>query len=637
MTTTRRRFLMGAGACALTALLPPEISFAQRTYGEAPMLAARVDAGDLPPVNQRLPRNPLLIQPVERPGVYGGTWRMGLKRVKDTGLFARTISYDDLVAWDPAWTHVVPNVAERFAVNADATEFTFYLREGLRWSDGEPFTAADILFYFEIAPLYEFGVEVLPGWLMPGDEPASIDSPDSYTVTLRFAAPYGLFLQHLAHPSRKLAHVPRHALEKLHRDYNPQAEADALAMGFESWEIYFGAMSKPHNNPAIPTLDPWLLTDAYVRQEWDAPINELVAVRNPYYWKIDTEFQQLPYIDTVHFTVDDEAQVFIDLALAGKIDMQERHISPPDLRPQYEAHPDLELYLKTPTIQNAMVLDLNLTHPDPVRRALFQQKDFRIGLSHAINRQAIIDAAFGGVGQLYQSAPRPESPFYNEQLATQYTAYDPALAAEHLERAGLSERDADGWRLGPDGAPLTLTIELADLFDKNWPVAAEMVKADWQAAGIQVRIEVKDWEQLDESRNNSTHDVVVWTGAGGLDVILTPDAYVPVGSESGYAMRWVWWYRAHPIFEGEEPPPVVRDQQALYGELLATPDVETQNDLMQRIIAIAAEQFYSMGIALAGDGYGVHRTDFHNVPRVMPDAWVYPSPAPTHPCQYFIE
>ena len=116
-------------------------------YKESPLLADLVKAGKLPPVEQRLPANPLVVKPVDKVGKYGGTWRTALRGGQDDAWTTRIIGYDYLVRWDREWTTVIPYVAESWTSTPDATEYTFKLRKGMKWSDGKPFTADDIVFW----------------------------------------------------------------------------------------------------------------------------------------------------------------------------------------------------------------------------------------------------------------------------------------------------------------------------------------------------------------------------------------------------------------------------------------------------------------------------------------------------------
>lgn len=605
----------------------------QAPYVEAPELAERVSVGNLPPIAERLPRNPLLVEPVERVGTYGGTWRMGALSVRDTGLFVRTITYENLVSWDPEWTTVIPNVAQSVEVNEDSTTFTFNLREGMRWSDGEPFTSDDVRFYHACTLHPGLHPNGPPAWLTVGGDPWMLEVESETRFTIRFSAPYGLFLQRLATTAgQNLTGYPEHYLRNLLSEVTPDADQIAKALGFDNWQHRFNHSARPWFNPELPTLHAWLFNEAYGTPD----LETLTTRRNPYYWKIDTEYHQLPYIDSVVFRLASSGDDLIDAAICGEIDMQIRHIDLPALRDRYADTPaDYRFLTTTPSEMNEMVLQLNLCHPDVAKRELFNMIEFRIALSHAIGRLRIIEEVFPSASAPYQASPRPESRFYNERLATQYTEYAPDSANAALDRIGLTGRDAEGFRTLPDGTPLEIVIEVADVFNRNWPRAVELIVQDWAKVGVRARLLVENWEALDASRNHARHDALVWLGTGGLDVVLTPGMYFPGNAEAGYGMNWVWWHSPHERFVAEEPPEWARRQIALHDEITATADELQQDALMREIISIAAETFHTIGIALPGHGFGIVRDGFKNVPDVMPSAWTYPTPAPTLPCQYF--
>ncbi|MCP4403498.1 MAG: response regulator [bacterium] len=272
-------------------------------YNEAPQLAELVAAGGLPPIHERLPKNPMLVQPVKQIGRYGGTWHMGMRsRGADQAMIIRTIGYENLVRWNEQWTQIMPNIAQFYEANDTATEFSFRLREGMRWSDGVPFTVDDILFWYENILLNQELNVPIPDWLTSGGEVVKVEKVDDDTVIFRFAAPKGLFLQELAQPKgRKPTSYPRHYLEQFHIEYNPNG-IDALMQeaGVEHWTELFklkvGQIDTPGDpdtfvNTEIPTLNAWALTQGYTK---DA--REVLAERNPYYWKVDVAGKQLPYI-----------------------------------------------------------------------------------------------------------------------------------------------------------------------------------------------------------------------------------------------------------------------------------------------------------------------------------------------------
>jgi peptide/nickel transport system substrate-binding protein len=617
---------------------------------EAPMLAEMVQAGTLPPLEERLPSNPLVVEPVESLGQYGGTWRNGLRGGADNAWLVRTIGYDFLVRWDPNWEEVIPNLAESFESNADATEYTFKLREGVKWSDGEPFTADDIVFWYEavIADEEYEAIHPVESWLLTGEDPVVVEKVDDYTVKFIFTSPNGLFLQRLATPSgAQPTRYAEHYCSQFHAKYNTE-NLDELVAENEATDWVNLFELKCGNIEGTPYDSIWYNADQPSLYAWDIVTpyggnnTQVVAERNPYYWKVDPEGRQLPYIDRITSEIGEDVQVLVLRAMNGEIDMQDRHIASLDNKAVFADNMetgDYSFFETIPSSMNTNAIALNLTHKDPVMREIFQNKDFRIALSHAINRQEIIDVVYVGQGEPYQLAPRPTSPFYNERLAKQYTEYDPDLANEILDGI-YPEMNADGIRLGPDGNPIAFNVEI-DATQLDRINVMELVRGYWEAVGIQANIVSEDRSLLYTRKDGNEHDAAVWSGDGGLDVILEPRWYFPFSQESWYAQAWVTYYN-NPSGEGaltapEEPPVETKRQMELYDQIKASGDPAEQAELMNEILEIAADQFYAIGISLNPPGYGIVKNNFHNVPSPHPNAWLYPQPGPVNPPQFWIE
>jgi peptide/nickel transport system substrate-binding protein len=615
------------------------------SFSESPLLSEKVKSGELPPVRERLPRTPVFLQPEERIGQYGGVWEAAMRPSNDHASFIRTIGYENLVRWNKAWTGIEPNLARSYSVSADAREYTFFLREGLKWSDGEPFTADDIVFWYEDILLNPELSPIKPAWLVTGGVPVRVEKLQDYAVKLVFAAPNGLFLANLAqvHGAEPTSY-PKHYLAQFLPKYNDRLDELVAASGADDWRDLFrqklgtvGSVDSMDRwqNPELPVLYAWQLANRYGEAE------TVVARRNPYYWKADTAGNQLPYIDEIHFFVTADVDEMVERALAGRIGMQDRHIGNSALsiksyRERLERGQETggyRLFQTVPANMNSMAISLNLNHRDPILRRLFQDKDFRVAVSLAIDRQGIIDRAFEGVGEPYQLAPRPESPFYDEIMAKQYTEHDDDRANAILDSLGLDRRDAEGIRLMEDGRPLRFTIEAL-----GFDVALEMVKDQLREVGLDARLEItSDRKAFYDRKAAGEHDAVVWPGDGGLDVIQEPRYYFPFSAESNYALDWAKWFYAPQDAGAEEPPAAVRRQQELYRDIIATPDADRQAVIMKEILGIAREQFYAIGVSLTERTYGVVSDDFRNVPGVMPAGWVYPNPAPTNPSQYYIQ
>lgn len=603
-------------------------------YSEAPMLAELVDAGELPPVEERLPTDPLVVEPSERIGTYGGEWNSALLGVGDWPWLGRTVGYENLTRWTPEWDETIPNLAESWEYNDDATELTYTLRDGLKWSDGEPFTSADI----------EFALNDVIGNPEVTDaaatNPPQVEVQDELTFTLHFHEPQALFASHdlLAY---QIVTKPRHYLEQFHADYNDDVDALAEEEGFDSWVEMLDVKAGVTNsslywqNADIPTMYPWMVIE---------PLSDggrMVLERNPYYWKVDPEGNQLPYIDRVTFDIVADEEVMLTRAMAGDINMHSRHFNTLANRPilaENRERGGYDFFDIEMSEMNTSTIALNMTHEDERLREIFNTKDFRIALSHAINREEIIDVVYQQQGQPWQAAPREDTPFFNEQLATQYTEYDPDLARSTLEDAGFSY-DGDAL-LAPDGDPITFDLTVASGFRPDVVDSMEMVVGYWNELGVDVRLNSDDRSIFYERKENNDYDATVWVGDSGmLDALWDPRWYLPVHSgESNYAIPWAQWYASDGTDErGEEPPAEIQEHQELYDELLATPEEEDRFAVMERILELSAEHFYAIGISLSPPSYGIVANDFHNVPESLPGSAVYNDPAPTNPETYFIE
>lgn len=649
----RRHFLaLGGGALATTFLASGCNLLDENTDGgggpsgekglEAPELAEQVEAGELPPVEERLPSTPLTVEPVESIGVYGGAWRTAFIRDAIPTAWAEfTIGCEFLVRFAPNTTDmtangVEPNVAESFEYNDEGTEYTFQLREGLKWSDGEPFTADDIMFWYEDIFSNADLTPAPPAWLTAGGEPVTVEKIDESTVVFHFAAPNGLFLPNLARIGDMITRAPKHYLTQFHTDHAEDIDAAIAEAGVGTWVELFeakgGVMATRFNNPETPTLSAWVL-DAGVNED----VTEVVGRRNPYYFKVDPEGSQLPYLDQIHYAVVAESDTLVLNAMNGEIDFHYPNISDPADKPVFAENQESGDYhfISTTRAQSAFPsIQLNLAHSDPVKREIFGNKDFRIGLSHAINRQEIIDAVFARQGEPYQVAPRPSSDFYDEEMATQYTEFDLNLANQHLDSAGYTERNSAGMRLGPDGNPISFDVEVpttsAPMID-----TLQFVKESWAQVGIDITIKSEDHSLFIERQNGNQHDAAVFQAQGGLNAIIDPSGFFPFNQNTRWAVPWVTWYNSGGA-NGEEPPEAPKRQMELYDQLLATAEPEAQKDLMREILTIAKEEFYTIGISLWADGYGIVKNDFHNVPETVV-VGAYPNPVGTNPCQYYKE
>jgi peptide/nickel transport system substrate-binding protein len=645
---TRRSLAKGLGSSALLAAMgigaAPSPARAV-TYKEAPTLAALVARNQLPPLAERLPETPLVVTPTERIGRYGGAWRSALIGSSDANWLLWSIGYATFVRWTPDWSGVTPDVAESYEASADDTVFTFRLRKGMKWSDGRPFTSRDIMFWYEDVLLNRELTPSTPAFFSAGGQPVRVEAPDATTVVFRFAEPNGMFLQRLAITNTAsalaldiLACSPRHYLERFHKKYNPDVDALARAGGFPTRVALFQSKALHPDrwrNTELPTLAPWVLATPY------GSGTRVTARRNPYFYKVDPEGNQLPYLDEVTFQVVEDQQVLVLKTIGGEIDCHYNGLNTINNRAilyENRERGRYRFFATVPAWSNTMLINLNQTHLDPVKRRVIGNRDFRIGLSHAMNRQEIIDVVYVGQGEPWQGAPRANTALYNQRFAKQYTEHDPRKANEYLDRAGLNRRDNANFRLGPDGNRFTFTLEISDFF-RTHVDTMDLLKRQWNAVGIDMQYRVIDRNLLITRMRNNQLDGTTWIGGGGYDqlTLLDPKWYFPQHLESSYAPAWVQWYlnRSSPL--AEEPPEDVKQQIALYDQVQATSHPDRQRALMAQLLEIAADQFRVIGTSVEPDRYGVVKNGFRNVPQSIPLTTFYSGIGPANPEQFFID
>ena len=287
-------------------------------YNEAPRLAEMVANGDLPPVDERLPVNPLVLEGLDGVGNYGGLWRAGFRGQADH-FAVRQVIIRGVLSINQELT-VNPMIAESWSVSDDASEYTFNLREGMKWSSGDPFTSADFVFWFEDEMKNETMTPVFPAWLtsvVDGENvPVELSAPDDTTVVFKFAGPNALFHLEggilLSCPLRSSAY-----LKQFHPDHTDdqgaldQAIADA---GLDNWtELYGDMRSGRLENPESPLLWPWL-------QDNDFSEEIVTCSRNPYFWAVDPAGNQLPYIDRMERVLTEDKEALLLKTIAGDFD-----------------------------------------------------------------------------------------------------------------------------------------------------------------------------------------------------------------------------------------------------------------------------------------------------------------------------
>lgn len=494
--------------------------------GEPPRYAALVESGDLPPVSDRIGSNPLVVTPVEEIGQYGGIAEspvVGNPRVPWTFIMG-----EGLLRWDTSLSELTPNVATGWDMSPDGREFTFYLREGMRWSDGEPFTSADIDFWWnEVANHEAFYPDGFldrraffqGGWM-------EVEAPDPLTVVFRFPEPNPLFPNHMGHQRGWYPLLaPRHYLSQFHPDYASEDEiAERLEdVGFEDLQDYvqsvtiFAWFGMPDQfDPDYPTINAFRVRE----------ITETTAhiEANPYYWKTDTAGNQLPYLDGVRSQAVTDGTVLETQILTGQVDYfsgWETSLANMPTYTQYQEDGNYRVMLYDSTEQS-ISFAFNLAHEDEVLREIFQDVRFRRAMSLGINRAEIDEVFFFGLSSPQQMTVHETSVIYDEDFAQAYAEYDPERANELLDEMGLTERDRDGYRLRPDGERLRI---LAELTNDVHIAYFELVDEYYEDLGVDVEIRPISNELRNERVAAGENDISNPAGIDrALDVLFFTDS-----------------------------------------------------------------------------------------------------------------
>jgi peptide/nickel transport system substrate-binding protein len=603
-------------------------------FNEAPALADVVKAGKLPSVDKRLPDSPMVVK-ADAVGTYGGTWRMAMPGPNmDGGTPQKAFDYENLVRWDANWANILPNLAEKYEVSADATEFTFHLRKGVKWSDGEPFTVDDILLWREVCADTEITPVITPTYTRGGKLP-TVTKVDDTTVKFKYDTAYGLFIQVLATTD---AGAITHMSSKFAKQYLPKysdrtkLEADAKAAGYATLRDYFNnrvgqpvyAGGSMYSVAGRPTLAPWV-----IEKNWVTNGTQVTFARNPYYWKVDQAGNQYPYFDSVSANVIPDLSAMALKAANGEIDYQSRHFATLDNKAMLYDNQKKGGYHFQTLIEGGATkvsINLNLTHKNEAMRKVMQNKDFRIGLSYALNRQDIIDTIFVGQGQPWQAAPRETSAFYVKQLATQYIEYDVKKANEYLDKV-LPKKDASGMRTFDDGKPFTFVLEAADSPVKEFPDVANMIAKHWKAVGINVQAKAESRDIFYTRKEANDHDAALGGSEGGINAITDPRSYLPWSTESDFAEGWAYWYNKSKPDLQMEPPAEVKELMNLYDKLAATGSVDDQITIMKQLLQKSADIFMVLGVCTPADSYAVVSDKMQNVPKTLINTFNCPNPA----------
>ncbi|MFI5326980.1 MAG: ABC transporter substrate-binding protein, partial [Candidatus Rokuibacteriota bacterium] len=612
-----------------------------KTFKEAPELAELVKAGKLPPVEQRIGQDPLVIKPLRDIGKYGGTWRRGFTGPFDTSNGHRAAQNDKLLYFDYTGTKIVPNIARAWDVSPDGRVTTISLRRGMRWSDGQPFTADDFVFWFEeVYQNKELVPTPLPVMTING-KPIAVKKIDAATV--QFVAPDPYFalptvlasvwgIGHHARYGRDAlgGFAPAHYLKQFHPKWSSKDEVTRKAadMKFDSWVALFKNRNDACRNPDLPVVTPWKTVSPINTPTW-------VLERNPYSVWVDSAGHQLPYIDKIRMTLGESLELINLRAIAGEYDSQARHIDISKLPVLLENQKkgNYRVYLD-PSTQGADVgLFCNQSFDkDPEIAKWLGTREFRIALSHGIDRQQVNETFVLGLGQTGSAAPGERTLYFpGPEYKTLHCAHDVKKANAMLDKLGLTKKDSEGYRLRADGGGrlrLSLTTYLGFL---PFTQVAEMVVQQWKRIGI--RGEVQELERgLATARLRANeHQIYFETQWGADNMFGHSPFFFPIDGGTPVGPQYGVWY-ASAGTQGKEPPPRMRELMEKYRKAFGVPDAE-RTRLAKEVWKIALDEMWVIPVVSnspASQGVRVIKNNVGNVPERLWNSAVSDNPHISH-------
>lgn len=602
----------GAGSAAAA---PPETVPAAAAPVETPFFAAAVAKGKLPPVAERLPKDPRVVDLAamkREVGVPGGAWRMLMGDQRDLRMmtiysYARLVTLNDKLDF-------VPDILASLD-NQDDKVFTLHLRDGHKWSDGQPFTAEDFRYYWDdVANDKRLSPSGPDPALLANGKPPKFEVIDPLTVRYTWADPNPGFLPALAAAQPLYIFMPAHYLKQFNPKY---ADKDKLAglvkaahvMDWGALHERRGRQYRPEN-PKLPTLEPW-------RNTTKPPAEEFIFERNPYFHRVDTAGHQLPYIDTVRMVLSTSSLIPAK-TVSGEADLQARYLNFEDytfLKGAERIH-DFQTRLWEQGFGSYAAILPNLNCKDPDWRKLVRDVRFRRALSLGINRHDINQVIFFGLARESADTVLPQSPLYKPEYAAAYSNYDPAAANALLDAIGLDKRDKDGVRLMPDGRRLEVTVEGPGQ-DTTYGDIMELVTSDWAKLGIRA---FSHTSHLDIFRQRILSGDTVLSIYQGIDNGVPTAEFEPLDLAPLRDSQYQWsGFGLNLESAGHQgikiDMPEVQRLVDLYREWRRSETIADQRRIWGEMLSLYSQQVFSIGIVNGTQQPVVVSNRLHNVPE----------------------
>jgi peptide/nickel transport system substrate-binding protein len=412
--------------------------------------------------------------------------------------------------------------------------------------------------------------------------------------------------------------APAHYLKQFLPKYSSQEAVDKMVKdgGYDGWVTFFKAKNAWHQNPELPVLTAWKTVQPNNTPNW-------VLERNPYSIWVDTEGNQLPYIDKISLTLGENLEVINLRAIAGEYDMQERHMDigklPVFIENQQKG--GYKLVLDTADFGADMGIKFNLSYEaDPEIGKWFRTTDFRRALGLGIDRDQINEVFWLGTGVAGSFVPR-ESNKYNPgpEYRKKWAVLDVNQANQMLDKLGLDKKDGEGYRLRSDKAErLRLVIDTWGGQFVQFTRIAEMVRDQWKKIGIDLTVNEVE-RSLGQKRHSANEaQLYAWQNDGSEHLFTFPSHVFPYDATGGNGVLYADWFQSSGS-RGKEPPAELAPLKKIYENFrkaFGVPE-EEQVKLGKEIWAIAADEVYTtgvVGLAAAVGGVRIFKNNLGNIP-----------------------
>lgn len=604
---------------------------------------------DLPPLSQRLPEEPLVIAPYDSIGKYGGVFH-ALSNASEAGTSDfLSVRHVNLVRYSDDLQTIVPYVAKSWKWNKDFTQLTVKLRKGHKWSDGAPFTSADVKFYYDNL-MYDKNVFAKPkDYALVAGKKMTIETPDPQTVIFKLPAPkpglLATFATIYAQPFQ-----PKHFLGQFHPAINPDADKLAQSYGFENGyaliKAYYGnsdwtdtgtpMLNSPDKvaklpKDTLPTLESHIMT----KQTTEG--RHLVA--NPYFFAVDTAGNQLPYISEQDETFANENEVRLLKLVNGEVTYKAQSLSLPDspLLLEKQAKGDYTIDL-APTIAMP-TFSFNVTDEDLAKRKVFGDLRFRKAMSLAINREEMNQTAFFGQGVVKQYIGFSPTPDFVDPKWLKFAAnYDPAQAKKLLDEVGLKDVDGDGFRELPGGKKLVINLQFATQGVSSQ--VAELVAQYWSDVGVKTQVKEVTPDEYRSAQSANKLDIGTWRKGQPIAIIMgTAELWKPpfenyFGHRTG--VLWAEYIDSNGK-KGVKPPQWVYDlSDTVDAFQSASPGSDEQRKLGAKMVSLMTGNLLFIGTVQAPAPI-YHLNKLKNFTKFRTASYEYYRTYPYRPVQWYLD